>query len=151
MAAVFQVFKNIPQTPEIAKARAHLHVVATQTQGLRKECSNYRAQSSSNRSVRPHRRDEEVDQLELRTCLDHCDLRPRINNCHHERDAAERDRRRLYDEEYGVPGANRNNSDHQPRGNDYNPADDLDSFSTFSNRLRAIQWPATFKPVGVTP
>src|SRR6185503_4898498 len=45
MAAVFQVFENLPQTPEIAKARAHLHVVATQTQGLRKECSNYRAQS----------------------------------------------------------------------------------------------------------
>ena len=54
-----------------------------------------------------------------------------------------------YDEEYGVPGANRNNRDHQPRGNDYNPADDLDGFSAFSDRLRAIQWPATFKPVGI--
>ena len=38
-----------------------------------------------------------------------------------------------YDEEYGVPGANRN-YDHQPRGNDYNPADDLDGFSAFFDR-----------------
>ena len=27
--------------------------------------------------------------------------------------------------------------------------DDLDGFSAFSDRLRAIQWPATFKPVGI--
>jgi hypothetical protein len=25
----------------------------------------------------------------------------------------------------------------------------LDGFSAFSDRLRAIQWPATFKPVGI--
>ena len=102
---------------------------------MRKEYSNYRAQSSSNRSVCPHRRDEEVDQLELRTCLDHCDLRPRINNCHCERDNAKWERCYLYDEEYGVPGAN---CDCRPRGNDYDPADDLDGFSAFSDRLRAI-------------
>ena len=27
--------------------------------------------------------------------------------------------------------------------------DDLDGFSAFSDRLRAIQWPTTFKPVGI--
>jgi hypothetical protein len=27
--------------------------------------------------------------------------------------------------------------------------DDHDGFSAFSNRLRAIQWPATFKPVSI--
>jgi len=61
MAAVLQVFEGLPQTPEIAKARACLHVAATQAQGLRREYSNRRAQSSSNRSVRPHHCDEEVD------------------------------------------------------------------------------------------
>jgi hypothetical protein len=104
--------------------------------------SNYRAQSSSNRSVHPHRRDEEVDQLDLRAHLDRRDLRPRINNHHRERDDAERECRRRYDQEHGAPGANRNNHHHQSRGNDYNPADNLDGFS-------AIQWPATFKPVGI--
>ena len=104
--------------------------------------SEYRAQTSSNRSVRPH-------QPDLCARLDRRDLRPRINNRHRERDTAERERRRCYDEEYGVPGANRNNCNHQPRQNDYDPANDLDGFSTFSNRLRAIQWPATFKPVGI--
>ena len=62
MAAVLQVFKGLPQTPEIAKARARLHVAATQAQGLRREYSNYRAQSGSNHSVRPHCHDEEVNQ-----------------------------------------------------------------------------------------
>jgi len=100
---------------------------------LRKEYSNYRAQSSSNCSVRPYRRDEEVDQPDLRAGL----------NRHRERE-----QRRRY-KEHGVPGANRNNRDHHPHGNDYNPADDLDGFSAFSDRLRAIQWPATFKPVGI--
>ena len=76
MAAVLQVFEGLPQTPEIAKARACLHIAATQAQGLRKEYSNYPAQSSSNRSVRPHRRDEEVDQPDLHTHLDRRDLRP---------------------------------------------------------------------------
>ena len=32
---------------------------------------------------------------------------------------------------------------------DYEPSNDLDGFSAFSNRLRAIQWPATFKPTGI--
>ena len=31
MAAVFQVFKHLPDTPETAKARARLHVAAAQT------------------------------------------------------------------------------------------------------------------------
>ena len=70
MATVLQVFEGLPQTPKIAKARARLHVAATQAQGLRREYSNHRGQSSSNRSVRPHRRDEEVDQLDLRARLD---------------------------------------------------------------------------------
>jgi len=116
---------------------------------LRKHYSDYRAQSSSNRLERPHRWDEEVDQPDLFTHLDRYDLRPRINNRHRERDAAERERRRCYDEECGIPGANRNNHDHQHHENDYDQADDLDGFSAFSNRLRAIQWPATFKPVGI--
>jgi len=116
---------------------------------LRKQYSDYRAQSSFNRSVCPHRRDEEVDQPDLHTRLDRRNLRPRINNRHRERDAAEQECRRRYDEEYGVAGANRNNRDHQPRDNEYDPVNDLDGFSTFSDRLRAIQWPATFKPVGI--
>ena len=91
MAAVFQVFENLPKTPEIIKAHARLHVAAAQTQGLRKQYSDYRAQSSSNRSVCPYRWDEEVDQPDLRTCLDRRDLRPRINNRHRERDATERE------------------------------------------------------------
>jgi len=111
---------------------------------LWKECSTYQAQSSSNRSVRPHRRDKEVDQLDLCALLDHRDLRPRINNRHHEWE-----RCRHYNEEHGVLDTNRNNRDRQPRGNDYDPADDLDGFSAFSDRLRAIQWPATFKPVDI--
>ena len=31
MAAMFQVFEHLPDTPEIAKARARLHVAAAQT------------------------------------------------------------------------------------------------------------------------
>ena len=40
MATVFQVFENLPQTPEITKACARLNIAAAQTQGLRKEYSN---------------------------------------------------------------------------------------------------------------
>ena len=69
MAAVLQVFEGLPQTPVIAKVHARLHVAATQAQGLRREHSNRRGQLSSNRSVRPHRRDEEVDQPDLRDRL----------------------------------------------------------------------------------
>ena len=29
------------------------------------------------------------------------------------------------------------------------PGNDLDGFSALSCRLRAIQWPATFKPTGI--
>ncbi|XP_039834394.1 uncharacterized protein LOC120695151 [Panicum virgatum] len=58
-------------------------------------------------------------------------------------------RRCRYDEEHGAPSVNRNNRDHQPRDDDYDLTDDLDGFSAFSDRLRAIQWPATFKPVGI--
>ena len=82
IAAVLQVFEGLPQTPEIAKARVRLHVAATQAQGLRREYSNRRGQSSSNRSVRPHRHDEDVDQS---------DLLPHIDNCHRQRDNAERE------------------------------------------------------------
>ena len=32
---------------------------------------------------------------------------------------------------------------------DYEPGNDLDSFSAFSHQLRAIQWSATFKPTGI--
>ena len=61
MAAILQVFEGLPQTPEIKKVRARLHIAATQAEGLRREYSNYWAQSSSNSSIRPHCRDEEVD------------------------------------------------------------------------------------------
>ena len=91
MAAVLQVFEGLPQTPEIAKARVHLHVATTQAQGLRREYSNRRGQSSSNRSVRPHRRDEEVDQPNLRDRLARRDLQLRIDNRHRQRDNAERE------------------------------------------------------------
>ena len=46
---------------------------------------------------------------------------------------------------YGCRG---NNPPRRPP-HDYEPGNDLDSFSAFSNRLRAIQWPATFKPTGI--
>ena len=39
MAVVFHVFEHLPDTPEIAKARARLHIAAAQTQHLRKENS----------------------------------------------------------------------------------------------------------------
>jgi len=109
MAAVLQVFEGLPQTPEIAKARARLHVAATQAQGLRREYSNRRGQSSSKRSVRPHRRDEEVDQPDLRDRLARRDLRPRIDNRHRQRDNVERERRYRYDDEHGAPDHIRNN------------------------------------------
>ena len=44
MAAVLQVFEGLPQTPEIEKACALLHVAATQAQDLRREYSNRREQ-----------------------------------------------------------------------------------------------------------
>ena len=151
MATVLQVFEGLPQTPDVAKACTRLHVAATQAHGLRREYSNCRGQSSSNRSVRPHRRDEEVDQPDLRDHLARRDLRPRIDNRHCQRDNAERELRRHNDEEHGAPDHIRNNRDRRPRDDDYDLADDLDGFSTFSDKLRAIQWPATFKPVCVTP
>ena len=46
LAAVFQVLERLQETPEIIKARAHLHVAATQAQQLCKDNSAYRAQSS---------------------------------------------------------------------------------------------------------
>ena len=57
-----------------------------------------------------------------------------------------------YDEEYGAPVDNRancNNRFNQPHADDNDPCNDLDGFSAFSDRLRAIQWPATFEPVGI--
>ena len=46
LAAVFQVLEGLQETPEIVKARARLHVAATQAQQLREDNSTYRAQSS---------------------------------------------------------------------------------------------------------
>jgi hypothetical protein len=155
LAAVFQVVEGLQETPEIVKACAHLHVAATQAQQLCKDNSAYRAQSSHH-STRPHGDDEEeVNQNDLRRQLNQQDLRPRINNHHCDRDAAERERRHQYDKEHGAPDADRqnrgcrgNNPPRRPR-RDYEPGNDLDGFSAFSNRLRAIQWPATFKPTGI--
>ena len=47
MAAVFQVFETLPNTPKLEKARARLHVAAAQIQCLRKENSSYWMQSST--------------------------------------------------------------------------------------------------------
>ena len=99
--------------------------------------------------MRPHRRDEEVDRPDLRDRLARRDLRPRIDNRHRQRDNAERERRRRYDDEHGAPDHIRNNRDRRPHEDDYDLAADLDGFSAFSDRLRAIQWPATFKPAGI--
>ena len=99
--------------------------------------------------MRPHRRDEEVDQPDLLDRLASRDLRPRIDNRHRQWDNEERERRRRYDDEDGAPDRIRNNRDCRPRDDDYDLADDLDGFSAFSDRLRAIQWPTTLKPVGI--
>jgi len=105
LATVFQVLEGLQETPEIIKARARLHVAATQAQQMRKDNSTYRAQSS-HYSTRPRDDGEEVNQNDLRLKLNQQDLRPRINNRHRERDATEREGRRRYDEEHGVPNAN---------------------------------------------
>jgi hypothetical protein len=66
LAAVFQVLEGLQETPEIVKARARLHVAATQAQRLRKDNSAYRAQLSHH-STRPHGDDEEeLNQNDLR-------------------------------------------------------------------------------------
>jgi len=104
LAAVFQVLEGLQETPEIIKARARLHVAATQAQQMCKDNSAYRVQLSHH-STRPRDDGEEVNQNDLRLELNQQDLRPRINNRHHERDAVERERRRRYDEEHGVPDA----------------------------------------------
>ena len=107
---MFQVLEGLQETPEIIKARARLHVAATQAQQMRKDNSAYRAQSSHH-STRPRDHEEEVNQNNLCLELNQQDLRPRINNHHLERDAAERERCRQYDEEHSVLDA-----DHQNRG-----------------------------------
>ena len=43
LAAVYQVVEVLQETPEIVKARARLHVAATQAQQMRKDNSAYRA------------------------------------------------------------------------------------------------------------
>ncbi|RLM79590.1 putative gag-pol precursor [Panicum miliaceum] len=111
-----------------------------------------------------HLSDDEVDQPDLRANLNKRDLWPTVNNRHRERDEAERERWCKYDEEYDPLNANhgkrgwRGNDDQQrpPRPPSPAPAvphgdisGDLDGFSAFSNRLRGISWPATFKPVGI--
>ena len=68
LAAVFQVLEGLQETPEIVKARAHLHMAATQAQQLREDNSAYRAQSSHH-SIRPHGDDGEVNQGDLRLQL----------------------------------------------------------------------------------
>ena len=68
LAAVFQVLKGLQETPEIIKARARLHVAATQAQQLRESNSVYRAQSSHH-STRPHGDNAEVNQGNLRLQL----------------------------------------------------------------------------------
>jgi len=104
LATVFQVFEGLQETPEIIKARARLHVAATQAQQMRKDNSGYRAQSSHH-STRPRDDGEEVNQNDLHLELNQQDLRPRINNRHRECDATERERRLRYNEEHGVPDA----------------------------------------------
>ena len=70
-------------------------------------------------------------------------------------DIAEQERRRQYDEEHGDSDIDYQNrgrrGDNRPRRprRDNDPGNDLDGFSAFSRRLRAIQWPATFKPTGI--
>jgi len=113
LAAVFQVLEGLQETPEIVKARARLHVAATQAQQLREDNSAYRAQSSHH-STRPHGDDGEVNQNDLRLQLNQRDLRPCINNRHRQRDAAEHERHHQYDEEHGVPDADHQN--HVRRG-----------------------------------
>ena len=46
LAAVFQVLESLQETPEIIKARAHLHVATMQAQQMHKDNSAYHAQSS---------------------------------------------------------------------------------------------------------
>ena len=88
LAALFQVLEGLQETPEIVKARARLHVAAAQQ--LREDNSTYRAQSSHH-STRPHGEDGEVNQGDLRLQLNQQDLRQRVNNHHHQRDAAEQE------------------------------------------------------------
>ena len=105
--------------------------------------------------TRPRDDEEEVNQNDLRLQLNQQDLCQRIDNRHRQRDAAERERRRQYNEEHGVPDADHQNhgcrGDNPPRRplHNYEPGNNLDGFSAFSSRLRPIQWPATFKPTGI--
>jgi len=154
LAAVFQMLEGLQETPEIVKTRARLHVATTQAHQLREDNLAYRAQSSHH-STRPHGDDGEVNQGDLRLQLNQQDMRQRINNRHHQRDAAEQERCRQYDEEHGdfdIDYQNRGRGgDNRPRRprRDNDPGNDLDVFSAFSRRLRAIHWPATFKPTGI--
>ena len=151
LAAVFQVLEGLPVTPEIVKARARLHVAATQDQQLREDNSAYHAQSTHH-SARPRGDDGEVNQGDLRDQLNQQDLRQRINNRHRQCDAIERERRRQYDEEHGdsdVDRGHRGGRIPQQPHHDNDPGNDLDGFSAFSCQLRAIQCPATFKPTGI--
>ena len=70
LTAVFQVLEGLQETPEIIKARARLHMVATQAQQLREDNSANRTQSSHH-STRPHGDDGEVNQGDLRNQLNH--------------------------------------------------------------------------------
>ncbi|RLN30748.1 hypothetical protein C2845_PM05G21140 [Panicum miliaceum] len=93
--------QNVFATPSANLAAAF------KVQRLRKDYSALRAQSSSSRHSTAHHHDRnEVNQPDLRSNLRNRDVRPVINDRHCERDEAELERRRQYDEEYGPPGAN---------------------------------------------
>ncbi|RLN12049.1 retrotransposon protein, putative, unclassified [Panicum miliaceum] len=149
--------QNIFATPSANLAAAF------EVQRLRKDYSALRAQSNSSRhSTARHHDGNEVNQLDLRANLGNRDVRPVNNDRHRERDEDERERRRRYDEEYGPPGTNRGGQAHHGNANqrphgppqalidlDDDVTGDLDGFSAFSNLLRGVSWPSTFKPVGI--
>lgn len=175
LAAAFEVLETLPDSPELEKARARLKVAAAQVLRMREDHSAHRAQSGMSRQSTPRRKaDSEVNQTDLRQRLNSHDVRDNLNNRHRDRDAAERERRRRYDEDHGSPSRSRGGRHHHEhrrhddrrqddrrRGNRQdrqrspslvivdNPASDLDGFSAFSNRLRGVAWPHTFKPVGI--
>jgi hypothetical protein len=109
-----------------------------------------------------HHGDDEVDQPDLRANFNNRDLRHAINNRHRERDEAEREQQRKYDEEYAPLAPvmairadavmmSSNNQLHHPAPAvlDDDIGSDLDGFSAFSNPFRGISWSATYKPVGI--
>ena len=82
--------------------------------------------------------EEEVNQSDLRLQLNQQDLCQRINNRHHQRDVAEREQHRQYDEEHDVPDADHQNcgrrGDNPPRRphRDYEPGNNLNGISSLA-------------------